>query len=1061
MFRTPARFARSLVVLSLALGVFVAPAQAVGVKTWFVSQVGTVVDASAAGSCQAPHFKGSTQAPILAAAQAATTGDTIHICSGTWTFSSDIHLGTATPGNHPSEANISASGDVDDKDLTFIGDGPTSTILDGNNVTRFFEITGTSDVGPKARFESLQMRNGYAAGSPFGGAIRVFQMGALEVSQVVFKNNTAPEHGGAIAALGIFDNGARVVGPILVERSYFEGNQGVDAAAILVSANESAVDTAIIRNSTFYRNKGSREGALTLDKATVSGSTFVDNLSTGDVQQFSTVVVANYLTRFFGNILFDSTGQNRPLCRGALNGDSANNFATDSSCFDSMAATTVTAEDLDLGFLDDRVGLGFFSFSSSSDAKDAWACTPDDANLLDITGSARSAGTSCDAGSWEFSGGFSSAIVNGSLTYAAPVNGVYEVATEPTTTEPLLYKTFSSATPSVCQVDAVTGEMTAVDAGDCTIRLLFYPEDLTVAVTGVDTSLTLDADAFPSIVPLDLNGAWGVAEDPVTGDVYVSSWSSNRVARVKADGTVDNPWQTITTDSVVTSIAIDPNGSAFLMDWWNGYIHKVTGIRSETPTATTQWINTGTNDYWGTAAVLTGTGDSAVLYVAVESYTSSRPARVLKITNLYSGSPVVDQEWGLLRDQNNTWPNSMTKDANGYLWVGSWGTGDVARISMATGEVVNVTAPSSPQDIAVDSDGNVYVALWSGDIARLKAADTTLGTEAELGAAFDWSWATISNNDWQNLAVDGANIYVTSRNLASGARGIAKITTTSDGSAEVTPLWRRVNYSALLGRALVTKDGKLVAAVRNSPNGVVIVDADAQPEGGQGNSGDGNNDAPVSVAVMPVVVPVARPTLIARNTDTQVILTCQPPAFNVTTPSLTYMWAVDGVSVTNSGNSITVDRNSKDRAVTCTIVAAISGGSVSVATDYTVPALGTSTPIQTPTQPTPLTGTPQVGIPAGVVSVAGMAIQSIGSSLSVKVTPVAGATTVRLWFRYVDKSGKVVTGKVADVRVKSSTKAIKTNSRALPKGVSVRLIADYRNASGQLIARSQTVALKK
>ena len=1058
MFRTPTRYAPVIVVLSVALGVLVSPANAVGAKTWFVSQEGTVVDASAAGSCQAPHFKGSTQAPILAAAVAAATGDTIHICSGTWTFSNDIHLGTATPGPHASEQQISASGDVDDKDLTFVGDGPASTILDGNGTTRFFEITGTSAVGPKARFENMQMRNGYASGSPFGGAIRVFQMGALEVSQVVFKNNTAPEHGGAIAAMGIFDDGARVVGPVLIERSYFEGNQGVDAAAILVSANESAADTAIIRNSTFYSNVGRREGALTLDKATVSGNTFVDNMSVGDNQGFSTVVVANHLTRFYGNILSDATGQNRPLCRGSLNSDSAENLATDSSCESAMDATTVTAADLDLNYVDDRAGVAFVPFGTDSVAKDAWTCTTDEANLLDIIGSARSAGASCDAGSWEFSGNFSSAVVTGALTYAAPVNSVYEVETEPTTTEPLLYKTFASSSPSVCQVDAVSGQMTAIDAGTCTVRLLFYPEDLSVAVTGVETPIIVSADSFPPIVNANVPGAWGVVEDPVTGDVYLSSWESNRVARIKADGNVDDPWQTITSGSVVTSIAIDPNGTAFLMDWMNGYIHKVTGIRSETPTLTTEWINTATNDYWGTAAVLTGTGNSAVLYVAVESYTSSRPARVLKITDLYSNTPVVDENWGLLRDQNRTWPNAMVKDSNGYLWVGSWGRGDISRINMTTGEVVNVTAPSEPQDIAVDNAGNVYVALWSGDIARLKASDATLETEAELGAAFDWSWATVSANDYQNLAIDGANIYVASRNLVSGARGIAKITTAADGSAQVTPLWQRVSYSALTGRAIVTKDSKLLVAVRNAPNGVAIMDVDAQPEGSQGNSGGGNNnDAPASVAVMPVLIPASRPTLVARSTDAEVVLTCQAPAFSVTSPSLTYMWAVDGVSLSNGTNSLTVARNGKDRSVTCMIVAAVSGGSVSVAADYIVPAVAAIPP----SQPIPVAAVPQVAVPSGVANVAGLAIQTINSSLTVRLTPVSGATSVRLWFRYVDKDGNVVAGKVADVKVKSTTKAIKTRARALPKGVSVRLVADYRNAAGKLIARSQTIALKK
>ena len=161
--------------------------------TFYVAASGSVGNGS---SCASPDFVGATGTAIQSAITAALSGNTVHICSGTYSIGTRLEV---------------------TKSLTIEGDGASLSTLDGLGTTQIM-IIQDNNLTPNAGSEitvdvnSLGFINGYATtipgasgdcadGSTCGGAIYIESESRVNINDSYFKNNYASFIGGAVAPI--------------------------------------------------------------------------------------------------------------------------------------------------------------------------------------------------------------------------------------------------------------------------------------------------------------------------------------------------------------------------------------------------------------------------------------------------------------------------------------------------------------------------------------------------------------------------------------------------------------------------------------------------------------------------------------------------------------------------------------------------------------------------------------------------------------------------------------------------------------------------------------------
>ncbi|MGZ6314695.1 MAG: right-handed parallel beta-helix repeat-containing protein, partial [Candidatus Limnocylindrales bacterium] len=222
------RFAVAAIALLLA-GILPGSVLAVG-STWYVSS-GTHVSG---GSCVDPDYNDIQ----LAVDNASTlSGDTVHVCAGTYNLSADISIAG--------------------KALTFVGAGAATTTINGASGVGIFWT------GSAITVEDLTLQNGNP-GIHGGGAI-LAGSGAVTVLRAVFNGNVAPSGGAIVAPNSI----------VSVSDSTFHANTATNDGGAIVAG------TLTVTNSTFDANSAHDNGAIEANTLTVSNSTFVDNSATG------------------------------------------------------------------------------------------------------------------------------------------------------------------------------------------------------------------------------------------------------------------------------------------------------------------------------------------------------------------------------------------------------------------------------------------------------------------------------------------------------------------------------------------------------------------------------------------------------------------------------------------------------------------------------------------------------------------------------------------------------------------------------------------------------------
>ena len=502
-------------------------AQAAG-GTFYVAASGSVGDGT---SCASPDFVGSTGVVIQSALNAASTGNTVHICQGTYSISTRLEV---------------------TKSLTIEGDGASLSTLDGLGTTQIM-IIQDNNLTPNAGSEitvnvnSLGFINGYVTtipgvsgdctdGSKCGGAIYIESESRVNINDSYFKNNYASFLGGAVARL----IGDYQTVPATINNSTFESNTAVDDGGAVATLFGFGLT---INSSTFYKNKiTSRSAAAVIANfasATINNSTFVDNTGpTGTTVLYGSITVNK-------SIIAQSSSSMIKACQNSVAASgNKGNLVTDNSCgsvtsnYPATPATDsaiVSYADLKLGDLSYRgYANKTIPLLSGSVALDFWSgCSGNDQH-----GFSRPQGTSCDLGAYERPSTQSANALTG-WTYASSsldrANGATASVVTPATDTASLGITYASLTTSVCTVDASTGTITIVTSGTCNLTatttgsLLNDQDQLTKSLTiggvfpPVNSSVPVVAGTNRAGISLtSTNGSW--TNSPTS---YSYQWKSS------------------------------------------------------------------------------------------------------------------------------------------------------------------------------------------------------------------------------------------------------------------------------------------------------------------------------------------------------------------------------------------------------------------------------------------------------------------------------------------------------------------------------------------------------
>ncbi len=484
--------------------------------TFYVAASGSVGDGT---SCASPDFVGSTGVAIQSAIDAASTGNTVHICQGTYSISTRLEV---------------------TKSLTIEGDGASLSTLDGLGTTQIM-IIQDNNLTPNAGSEitvnvnSLGFINGYVTtipgvsgdctdGSTCGGAIYIESESRVNINDSYFKNNYASFIGGAVARF--MNSNTYPTVPANINNSTFESNTAVFDGGAVATLFGSGLT---INNSTFYKNKITDRSAAAVianfASATINNSTFVDNTGpTGTTVLYGSITVNK-------SIIAQSSSSMIEACQNSVAASGNNgNLVTDNSCgsvtsnYPATPATDsaiVSYADLKLGDLSYRgYANKTIPLLSGSVALDFWSgCSGNDQH-----GFSRPQGTSCDLGAYERPSTQSANALTG-WTYASSsldrANGATASVVTPATDTASLGITYASLTTSVCTVDASTGTITIVTSGTCNLTatttgsLLNDQDQLTKSLTiggvfpPVNSSVPVVAGTNRAGISLtSTNGSW-------------------------------------------------------------------------------------------------------------------------------------------------------------------------------------------------------------------------------------------------------------------------------------------------------------------------------------------------------------------------------------------------------------------------------------------------------------------------------------------------------------------------------------------------------------------------
>jgi sugar lactone lactonase YvrE len=344
------------------------------------------------------------------------------------------------------------------------------------------------------------------------------------------------------------------------------------------------------------------------------------------------------------------------------------------------------------------------------------------------------------------------------------------------------------------------GNVYVADMDNHTIRKVIAAGNMTTTLAGA-------AGAYGSAdgtgAAARFRGTSGVAADSA-GDVYVADTFNATIRKVTATETVTTlagaAGMAGSTDGTGAAawfngpngVAVDSAGNVYVADFYNRTLRKITAAGVVTTLA-------------GTA----GMGGSADGMGAAARFDSPSGVAVDSAGNVY------------VADRGN---DTIRKVTAGGVVTTLAGTAGMAGSADGTGAAARF---SSPNGVAVDSAGNVYVGdTQNSTIRKITPAGVvmTVAGSAPITDGLDGTGAAARFNGPRGVAVDGAgNVYVADT-YNSTIRKVtpAGVTTTVAGAAGVTgivlgstPRFSHPQFLAIVGDSLVISDANAILLLRH------------------------------------------------------------------------------------------------------------------------------------------------------------------------------------------------------------------------------------------------------
>ena len=258
-----------------------------------------------------------------------------------------------------------------------------------------------------------------------------------------------------------------------------------------------------------------------------------------------------------------------------------------------------------------------------------------------------------------------------------------------------------------------------------------------------------------------------------------------------------------------TDVALDGFGNAYVADCYNHTIRKINAIGVTTTFAGTAMTSGSTNGT-GSAALFFNPSGVAVdtignVYVADQDNHTIRkitPAGV--VTTLAGSAGVAGTSNGTGAAARFNYPASVAVDGAGNLYVADSANHAIRKIVISTGAVTTLAGTvgtsgtangtgaaarfKSPNGVAVDIDGNIYVADTFNQIVRKVTPTgvvTTIAGSAGLSGSTNGTGSAARFKKPTNLAVSGSGIIYVTDNENNTIRKItpAGVVTTIGGTA--------------------------------------------------------------------------------------------------------------------------------------------------------------------------------------------------------------------------------------------------------------------------------------
>ena len=322
----------------------------------------------------------------------------------------------------------------------------------------------------------------------------------------------------------------------------------------------------------------------------------------------------------------------------------------------------------------------------------------------------------------------------------------------------------------------------------------------------------------------------GVEVDAV-GNVYVADYGNNLIRKITSEGLVstlagstrgfkDGSGRSAQFHGPA-GVALDAEGNVYVADYGNNLIRKIT---SEGLVSTLAGSTEGFRDGSGTSAQFHGPYGVALdaegnVYVADEYNHRIRKITPEGLVSTLAGSTEGFRDGDITSAQFN-FPSGVALDSEGNVYVADYGNDLIRKItpeglvSTFTGSTrgfrdgVGTSAQFNfPSDVEVDAEGNVYVADESNNLIRKITSEGLVSTLAGSIWGFrDGSGKSAEFNYPYGVAVDAVgNVYVAN----SYNHRIRKIT--SEGLV-----------STLAGSTRGFRDGAGTSAQFNYPYGVAV-----------------------------------------------------------------------------------------------------------------------------------------------------------------------------------------------------------------------------------------------